>query len=77
MDDEINPETNWGIREFDYTKIGKEDPYDTRGTFPTPDELKQRLRAWGFGDKLPFFLKPHTMKQGPDLNYVIIKTCSS
>ena len=54
---EINPDTNWGIREFDYTKIGKEVPYDTRGTFPTPDELKQRLRAWGFGDKLPFFLK--------------------
>ena len=58
---EINPKTNWGIREFDFMKLD----YVTRGTFPTPDELKQRLREGGFGDELSFFLEPHKMV-GPD-----------
>jgi len=63
---EINPETNWGIREFDFIKLEKEidDPYTTRGTFPTPDELKQRLIAGGFGDELPFYLEPHKIPLG-------------
>ena len=58
---EINPQTNYGIREFDFIKFekGLPDPYNTRGEFPTPDELKERLRAGGFGDELEFFLEPH------------------
>ena len=62
---EINPKTNWGIREFDFIKLD----YATRGTFPTPDELKQRLRAGGFGDELPFFLEPHKMVGQDPLRY--------
>lgn len=58
---EINPQNNYGIREFDLMKFEKgiDGGYDTRGSFPTPDELKQRLRDGGFGDDLEFYLEPH------------------
>jgi type I restriction enzyme, R subunit len=58
---EINPQNNYGIREFDFIKFdkGDSDSYNTRGVFPTPEELKERLYAGGFGDELEFFLEPH------------------
>ena len=62
---EINPENNYGIREFDFIKFDNgNEPYDTRGKFPTPDELKQRLRTGGFGEELSFFLEPHKIPVG-------------
>lgn len=61
---EINLENNYGIREFDFIKPATEDPYDTRGTFPTPDELKERLIKGGFGDELDFFIEPHKIPLG-------------
>jgi len=63
---DINPQTNYGIREYDFIK--KE--HDTRGNFPTPKELKDRLQSGGFGDEVEFFLEPtETPVNKPSLRY--------
>lgn len=52
---DINPQTNYGIKEYDFIK----QEHHTRGNFPTPKELKDRLQSGGFGNELDFFLEPH------------------
>ena len=67
---EINPDKEYGIREFDFMKLGTTEAYSTRGEFPTPDELKERLRVGGFGDEVDFFIEPHKISiDGYQLRY--------
>ena len=66
---EIIPENNYGIREYDFIEAEKQSgkEYTTRGTFPSPEELKQRLCDGGISkDDLDFYLDPHKYEPGSD-----------
>ena len=61
----ISGTLSFGFTVIDFMKFDNgNEPYNTRGKFPTPDELKQRLRVGGFGDELSFFLEPHKIPVG-------------